>query len=410
MSFVAPIIIASFFGYVFGGNGGKTETSKIPVLVVNDDSSEIAKQLIANLSGEKALDVKPAALEDARIAVKKGRATVAILIPKDFGAQAGSAFFRGQNKPELALLYDPLHRMEMNMVEGMLTGQVMQTVSKEVFGGKMGQSLARDALADVGKSTGMDPLTKLLLSGLLSSVEKLGAQSEKAKAEGKPAATGGFSSPFTMREESITSGGSVLYNGYAHSFGGMGVQFILFMGIDVGIGVLLARQRGLWKRLRAAPISRGLLLGARVTSAAMIAMLILVVIFAFARIVFGVKIEGSIAGFLGIGAAFALMTATFGLLIASLGKTPEAARGLSILATLLMVMLGGAWVPSFIFPQWLQKVTLFVPTRWAVDGLDAMTWRGLGFADAVQPIGVLLFFAVAFGVLAVSQFKWEIDG
>lgn len=410
MSFVAPIIIATFFGYVFGGNGGKTETSRIPVMVVNDDTGDVAKQLIANLSAEKALELKTVSVDDARTAVKKGKATVAILIPKEFGNKAGAAFFRGENKPEIGMLFDPSRRMEMSMVQGILTGQIMQTVSKEVFGGKTGQVLAKDALADVEKSTGMDPSAKSVLSGLLSSVEKLNALNEKDKADGKPAMSGGLSTPYTLREEAMMSGNGVEYNSYGHSFGGMGIQFILFMGIDVGIGVLLARQRGLWKRLRAAPISRGLLLGARVLSAAMIAMLILIVIFSFARVVFGVKIEGSLLGFIGICVAFSLMTATFGLLIAAIGKTPEAARGLSVLVTLLMVMLGGAWVPSFVFPQWLQKVTVLVPTRWAMDGLDAMTWRGLGFNDAIQPIGVLLLFAAVFGVVAVWQFKWEIDG
>ena len=99
--------------------------------------------------------------------------------------------------------------------------------------------------------------------------------------------------------------------------------------------------------------------------------------FLFARLVFGVKVEGSMLGFLGVSAAFALMTAGFGMLVASLGKTPEATRGLAIFATLIVVMLGGAWIPMFLFPQWLQKLTLVVPTRWAMDGFEAMTWRGL---------------------------------
>ena len=104
------------------------------------------------------------------------------------------------------------------------------------------------------------------------------------------------------------------------------------------------------------------------------------------------------------------MTATFGLLIAGLGTTPEATRGLSIFVTLIMVMLGGAWVPSFIFPQWLQKFTLIMPTRWAVDGLDAMVWRGQGFHEALMPFAVLAFSAAVFGVLAVTRFKWEAEG
>ncbi|MDO9354275.1 MAG: ABC transporter permease, partial [Solirubrobacteraceae bacterium] len=117
--------------------------------------------------------------------------------------------------------------------------------------------------------------------------------------------------------------------------------------------------------------------------------------------------DGSVIGFVAVLVAFALLTASFGLLVAALGKTPEATRGLAILATLLLVMLGGAWVPSFVFPAWLQKLSLFVPTRWAIDGLDAMTWRGLPFDAALMPVGVMLGFAAVFAALAVWRFEWE---
>ena len=115
-------------------------------------------------------------------------------------------------------------------------------------------------------------------------------------------------------------------------------------------------------------------------------------------------------GFLGVCAAFSLMTAAYGLLIAALGKTPEATRGLAIVTTLLMVMLGGAWVPTFIFPQWLQNLTVVIPTRWAMDGLDAVTWRGLGFSAAAVPIALLTGCALLFGAFAVTRFRWEADG
>ena len=212
-----------------------------------------------------------------------------------------------------------------------------------------------------------------------------------------------------MKEEALTARSGVPYNSYAHSFGGMAIQFMLFMGIDVGLGMLLLRQRGLWRRFRAAPLSKGVLLGSRAFSAMLVGMLILAVVFAFARIVFGVKIEGSLVGFLGICAAFSLMTAAYGMLIAALGKTPEAARGLATLATLLMVMLSGAWVPSFIFPAWMQTLTRFIPPRWAMDGLDAMVWRGLGLQEALLPIGVLLFSTLVFGTIAVLRFRWDTE-
>ncbi len=135
------------------------------------------------------------------------------------------------------------------------------------------------------------------------------------------------------------------------------------------------------------------LLAGKAISGAIIGFVTMLVAFTFAIIVFKVRIAGSVPGFLAIAAAFAVMASTFGLLIASIGQTPGGTRGVAILATLIMVMLGGAWVPAFIFPAWLQQATLVIPVRWAVDGLDAMTWRGLGIGAAVMPTLVLLGFA-----------------
>jgi len=406
---LVPILCGSFFGYLFGGQGGKTETSRMHVLAIDQDGSAISRAIVAQLSGNKNLDVKPSTPDEARAQVRKGKATAAIVIPKDFGTDAGRALFAGGKKPEISILYDPSHAMELAMVQGVLSGAVMQAVSKEMFGGQSGRDMLKESVAQVEKDGQMAPREKKTLGDLLGSVEKWNELQAQEPSTGQGAPTGGLTIPFQTHEEAITSGTGIEYNSYAHSFGGMGIQFILFMGLDVGVRLLLLRQSGLWQRLRAAPLSRSMLLGSRAVSAALISGFILFVLFTFARVVFGVHIQGSFVGFLGICAAFSLMTAAFGLMIAALGKTVEATRGYAVMATLLMVMLGGAWVPTFVFPQWLQKVTVVIPTRWAMDGIDGMTWRGLGFSAAVAPIAVMLGFTLLFGLLAVMSFRWETE-
>jgi ABC-2 type transport system permease protein len=406
MSFVAPIAIASFFGFVFGGLGGKTETSKIHVLFADEDGSTISQNMLTQLKGEKTLNVTLADAASAREGVRKGSAAVAIVIPKDFGDQAGRALFASSGKPEIALLYDPSHAAEQGMVQGILTGTVMQAVTKEVFGGSGSQKLLDEQRADIDASTNLAAPVKDSLRTLLGTVQNLQAVTN---ASGAASGSGGLTIPSEIHAEAVTARQGVEYNGYAHSFGGMGVQFILFMGIDMGVQLLLQRQRGLWKRLRAAPISRGLLLGSRAMSATLISMVIMLVLFGFARVVFGVRIEGSLAGFLLVCLTFSMMTGAFGLMVAALGRTPEATRGLSIFATLIMVMLGGAWVPTFIFPPWLQKLTVVIPTRWAIDGLDGVVWRGYHFADALYPSAVLVGYALVFGIIAVNRFRWEAE-
>ena len=50
---------------------------------------------------------------------------------------------------------------------------------------------------------------------------------------------------------------------------------------------------------------------------------------------------------------------------------------------------------------------MLTPTRWAMDGFDGMTWRGLGLDAALAPAAVLLGFAAVFGLLSVLRFRWD---
>jgi len=402
MGFAAPILIASFFGSIFGGSGSSAP-SKVKIMVADEDNGTISQSIVASIKGDPALDAVLVTADSARATVRRGKVSVAIVIPKGFGDAAGRAFFARRDKPELEMVYDPSRSTELALVRGVTTQHVIESVSKEMFGGKRGRELTDETLASLD-SSGMPADMKARVRAMLTATRDFYAVTPQG---GDSSAAGGLSIPYTVKELPATSGENIAYNGYAHAFAGMGIQFLLFAAIDLGIGILLERQRGLWKRLRSAPLSRAALLGGKALSGTLITLLTLLVSFTFAILVFKVRIHGSVIGFLAVALATALMAANFGLLIASLGKTPSATRGVAILATLMMVMLGGAWVPTFIFPAWLQKATVVVPARWAVDGLDAMTWRGIGISGAILPTVVLLGFAVLFGGLAVMRFRWE---
>jgi len=404
MSFIVPIAIATFFGSIFSGPSRDDEPAKIAVAVIDHDGTSISRGVVAGLASDRNLRVDTPTEAAARDAVQRGRTSVAVIIPGGFGDAAGKAFFGGGEKPPLDVVYDPSHSVEVAMVRGILTEHVMEAVSKEMFSGAEGRRYVEETLPRIQASTRMSDDQKRVLIQLLQSVLDLNAAAGGSEANGR---TRGLTLPYTVREQAMTSGANVAYNGYAHSFAGMGIQFLLFAAANLGIEILLERQRGLWKRLRSAPVSRLMLLAGKTASGTIIALMTLLVSFGFAMIVFKVRIAGSLAGFLAVSIACSIMAATFGLLIAAVGKTPASARGVTTLAVLMMVMLGGAWVPTFIFPAWLQRLTVVVPARWAVDGLDAMTWRGIGVSGAVMPTLMLLGFAAAFAAIAINRFRWE---
>jgi ABC-2 type transport system permease protein len=405
VSFVVPIAIASFFGAVFSGGGQDREPAKISIAIVDQDGSAISKAIVAGAETDKNLKVAKPTLDEARAEVKEGATAVAVIIPTGFGDASGQALFGNGEKPVLTLLHDPSKSTELAMVRGVMTQHVMEAVSQEMFGGDQGRQLIDKTLPQIQSSTTMAADQKKLLVDMLGSVQKFYKDQPAGGAQDPPRRRG-LTMPYTVNEEAMTAGSNVAYNGYAHSFAGMAIQFLLFAMANIGVEMLLERQRGLWSRLRSAPVSKVTLLAGKAASGTVISLMILLVSFGFAMIVFKVRIQGSVVGFLGISIACAVMASTFGLLVAALGNSPATARGVTTLAVLMMVMLGGAWVPTFIFPAWLQQLTLIVPVRWAVDGLDAMTWRGIGLSGAVMPVAVLIGFAAAFWSIALSRFRW----
>lgn len=377
MSLVAPILIGAFFGSLF--NQREPQVQQVPVAVVDLDGSALSAQVVAGLKADAALKVSTPGAQAAADGVRRGALRAAVTLPAGFGAQAVAALQGRADKPVLTLAHDPSQAVVLPLLRGLLAQQVGKAVAQAAFGGVAGAGGGGAAGGGAGApSRGPDFAMPFTLQDTVTSVQKT------------PGRSGGDG-----------------YDSYAHSFAGMGVQFVLLMAVDTGIALLLLRRTGLWQRLRAAPLSRLQLLGSRVASGALIGLGVFVVVFGVAIAVFGVRVQGSLPGLLAVMAATALCSATLGLMVAALGRSPEATRGLAILVTLLLVMLGGAWVPSFLFPPWLQAAAAWTPTHWAVQGMDAMTWRALPLADALQPVAVLLGFAALFGAVALWRFPWH---
>src|SRR5207302_10544898 len=112
---------------------------------------------------------------------------------------------------------------------------------------------------------------------------------------------------FTVNAEALTSRENAPYNGYAHSFAGMGIQFLLFSALNLGIEMLVEREKGLWARLRSAPISRFRIIGSKIASITLISLMTLLVSFGFAMLMFKVRIAGSVIGFFAVAIACSIM-------------------------------------------------------------------------------------------------------
>jgi ABC-2 type transport system permease protein len=349
--------------------------------------------------------------------VLTGKRPVALVLPAGFGADVIPGLFDTNRKPVLTLLHDPSRGMEKSMVEGLLVPKVLQSVLQHGIGAEWGRDSLRRGLTNLDRAGKLSAGDRQKLRDLMVRADEFLATRTNRSSVGSGTGAndvrtpGGFTlpSPYVTRSEPLMRSATKEYNGYAHSFAGMGLQFVLMSMLDLAVGLLRDREAGVFRRLRSAPLARGTMLLGKGMSLSLISLLSLGGCFAFAMIVFKVRIEGSWPGFVACLLSTSVMSASLGLAIAALGRTPSGTRGIGIAVILLLVMVGGAWVPAFIFPQWLQRVSLLTPTRWAVDGFDAMTWRGLGLDAALVPVGLLLGFTVAFAAITWFRFRWDAE-
>jgi ABC-2 type transport system permease protein len=103
----------------------------------------------------------------------------------------------------------------------------------------------------------------------------------------------------------------------------------------------------------------------------------------------------------------ALAAAALGAALGTFVKTEGQANGLSIMAGMVMALLGGCWYPLEMFPQVVQNIVKILPTTWAMRGLLDIVLRGQGLVSILPDAGILLGFAAVFFGIGVLRFKYE---
>jgi ABC-2 type transport system permease protein len=353
LCFAVPILLASAFGAIFD-RSGQAPAMCIPLLVVPGDDSPLTQRVLAGLQACDRLQVTRSDRAGALRRLGEQGSGVILILPPDLEHLTCLTRPAGATPPTVELLHHPGCGMEASLVQGLFTQVMLQQAAER------------------------------LLGPLLPDQPTLSLRQ-----------------PFEVSRVSVAGSGAARIDTYSHSFCGMSLQYLLFWGMDSGLLLLRERRQGIWRRLRAAPVPLASLLAGKVLATAAIALLQIAVTFGFGRLVFGVTVTGSWIGFVALALAAALLSAATGLLVAALGGSEGRARSVAILTILVLSMLGGLWLPSFLLPRWVQQLGLLAPTSWAVRGFEGVTWQGMGLGGALHCAGILLAFSTAFLLVAL---------
>lgn len=404
LTLVTPVMLAALLGMLFAP---RDKAGQLEVLVAAVEQGPRGAALIEALDASDAVMVVRVDEATARERIAHGDASVALLLPVGTEqALAPTALFAGGGGAlDLPLLYDPSDDVEASLAEGLITQQVMQGLARAftdpgAVRDMLGAARATIRLAEAsGVYSGPAGLGRVLDDAFGIA----GKEADKPDAPGG----GGFKLPVRLvKQQVVAAGPTAGYNSFAHNFAGMLCMFILFMGVERATGLARERDGGTLLRLRLAPVDRDLVLVGSALATIVIGLLISAAVYLAAIVFFGVRILGSPVGFALVVLAQAVFVAGFGLLLSSVGRTETQIGNIGRVPVLVMSFIGGAAMPSFVMPDWVQAAAHAVPTYWATRGLAAMTWRGLPFGEALMPCAVLFGAGLVLGWVGVKRFRW----
>ncbi|MDZ7791738.1 MAG: ABC transporter permease [Xanthomonadales bacterium] len=182
------------------------------------------------------------------------------------------------------------------------------------------------------------------------------------------------------------------------TFGVMGAALFSF-----GVSIATERAQGWLLLLRASPAPVSAVIAGKAFGALLFAIVIVVMMSALAAAFGNVRLETaqwlSLAGILTLGALpFCLMGLALGLWL-----SPNAAPAVLNLVYLPLGFLSGLWIPSTVFPGWLQSVAEWLPPyHLAALALDV---TGTKAADWAHSLTVLGLFGLAFAVMTALGWR-----
>lgn len=394
-----PLLIAIFFGVIFGGGG---KGGKLRLALVDEDGSEASKGFAAGLQAADEFETEPLERGAALDRVRQGKKSAAVILPAGFGA-ASDRLFYGE-PPKIELWIDPSHKAESAMLEGLMQRQGARRMSGLMKRDnpamlKMLDTARRDLDAAGPQSS---PGTRRFIDELDRYLQSPAAGGDAGAALAAESKDGW--QPVVVESHSAAEQANRPKNAFEFTF----PQGILWglIGCVMSFATALATERthGTLLRLQASPLPRAWLLLGKGLACLIALLAIQALLLLIGRLVFGIRPQAPLLllpALLSVALAFTGLM----LLIASLGKSEQAVSGAGWAILMPLTMMGGGMVPLFVLPGWMAAASRFSPVRWAILSIEGPLWRGFSPGEMLLPCAILIAVGLLTFALGTRAFR-----
>ena len=178
-----------------------------------------------------------------------------------------------------------------------------------------------------------------------------------------------------------------------------------FWGLSAAL--VMFREQGILRRFHVTPVTASDMLASSIVANYVLMFPTVLLEFLFARYIFHVTHFGDLL------AAFILISvgtvsfASLGLVVASVTNTMQETQVINQLLWLPLIFLSGATFPLAFLPHVVQKVSLFLPATYLVQGLQRAIFNSVPIWQLGVQVGSLAFWAILTFFLSTQLFRWE---
>jgi ABC-2 type transport system permease protein len=366
---IMPVAFTLLFGYAFGGFGGSSSDSRLPVGYLDQDNSRISRKLHDLLAASKIirLDDNPArSVSDLEQLVAQEKLAAAIIIPASYG------------KTSLAGKH-----ARLTLIGGDTSTSVGTGIQAEVLAAANRLDSAVSAALSMERSTQASLPFNHTFDRSLSAWEN---------------------PPIAIAETTSTATQNNQITTLAHYSPGMMLQFAI-AGLLTAAQVIVTerKSRALQRLLTTATRRIHILIGHYLAIFTLVLGQFFLLI-VFGQLVLRVDYARDAGATLLVALSAAACIAAMGLLIGILARSDEQAVIFSLIPMFVFSGLGGAWMPLEVTGATFQAIGHVSPIAWAMDGFNNITSRGLGINSVLLPASALIGYGVLFFGIAAWRF------
>jgi ABC-2 type transport system permease protein len=169
------------------------------------------------------------------------------------------------------------------------------------------------------------------------------------------------------------------------------------------------KKQNILRRYHTTPITKSQFIISLILQYIVMGLIAIAVLFAVGLHFYHLHMRGSYLNLLVILIISFITIFGIGLAIGGWAKDEQRAAPLTNLISFPMMFLSGTFFPTYIMPEWLQKISQYLPLTPIINSIRYIITENKSLIQVDAQIGLILIWMVVIYLIVIMSFRWDSD-